>query len=385
MKNEKLRKLFFALFLIVISIKPGLTLYAFRDSFFSPGYSKHYEALKAEYYSSQYVKKNKPGIIPDEALESFAGGAFLKGLNPILIIHDQPPLGRYIIALSILLFDNQNTVIIFVLSFAVLGVFFIAKLILKRTPFALLPIGIFMNEPLFLNKLKYTPLLEPIQLPFIIFALYFFIKGTISKNYTKWFILTSVMLGFVISIRFFILGLFLTGAMVTYFLLKKQFNRRFLSFTLTLPLSLIVLLVSYTRTIQSGDSIIHVFGIQKYIYYYHKSQLVLPFSFWDLLLLNRWHTWWGIKAILSDNQWNVIWPISTFITLFFLLLSILKRISISKSEKVILIWIICYCLFLSLGGTSTRYFIPLLPFLYIISTDFLLRIMRKIIYFYHQK
>ena len=377
-KKRKIYRVIFSIILILLLFRPALALYSEKDIFISKGYSKIHNYLESSYYSSQYVQKENPGIMPDQTLESFAGGAFLKGMNPILIIHDQPPLGRYILSLSILLFDNPNTIMVLLLFLSGLGVFLIARLILQNALLAVLPFGIFINEPLFLSKFYYSPLLEPIQLPFIIFALYFFIQGIIKKNYAKWFILTSLMLGFVISIRFFILGAFLVLAMFTYFLIRKKIDRRFIVFVLYLPISILVLIVSYTRTIQLGSSVFNIFGIQKYIFYYHKAQLYMPFSFWDLLLFNRWHTWWGTRAVTSDSQWIIVWPISALFTLVFSILGIIKKIAVSEPEKVIVIWIVIYSLFLSLGETSTRYFPPLLPFIYIIATSFLKKIYEKI-------
>ena len=377
-KKRKIYRVIFSIILILLLFRPALALYSQKDIFISKGYSKIHNYLESSYYSSQYVQKENPGIMPDQTLESFAGGAFLKGMNPILIIHDQPPLGRYILSLSILLFDNPNTIMVLLLFLSGLGVFLIARLILQNALLAVLPFGIFINEPLFLSKFYYSPLLEPIQLPFIIFALYFFIQGIIKKNYAKWFILTSLMLGFVISIRFFILGAFLVLAMFTYFLIRKKIDRRFIVFVLYLPISILVLIVSYTRTIQLGSSVFNIFGIQKYIFYYHKAQLYMPFSFWDLLLFNRWHTWWGTRAVTSDSQWIIVWPISALFTLVFSILGIIKKIAVSEPEKVIVIWIVIYSLFLSLGETSTRYFPPLLPFIYIIATSFLKKIYEKI-------
>ncbi|MBI2028377.1 MAG: glycosyltransferase family 39 protein [Candidatus Levybacteria bacterium] len=361
------------LFLVTIS-QPLYILFQNKEAFFAKGYMDLYEQYHNLYNSSQYVQKENPGIIPDEALEAFAAGTFLKGLNPILIVHDQPPLGRYILSLSILLFDNVNTIIVLLFFLSGMGVFLIARLILHNTLLSFVPLAIFINEPLFVNKFYYSPLLEPIQLPFIIFAIYFFMQGIIKKNYFKWFIYTSVMLGFVISIRFFILGVLLVFTMVLYFLIKKKFDKKFALFILSLPIAAIILLVSYTRTIQLGSSILQIFGIQKYIFYYHRAQLSLPFSFWDLLFFNRWHTWWGERTIISDPQWIFIWPFSAFLALFFSLLGFFRKISVSEPEKVIVIWIIVYSLFLSLGETSTRYFPPLLPFVYIIATSFLVKI-----------
>lgn len=369
---------FLGIFFSITLIQPLSILYKEKETFFFKGYANQYESFKKAYYTSQYIQKKDPGIIPDQTLESFAGGVFLKGINPISIIHDQPPLGRYILSLSILIFDNPNTIMVLLSFLSGLGVFLIGKLIIKNTLLLLIPLAIFINEPLFLNKFYNSPLLEPIQLPFIIFSLYFFTLGIIKKRYLKWFILSSIMLGFVISIRFFVLGIVLILSMVSFFLIKKKFDKKFIIFFLTLPITLIILLLSYTKTIQSGSSILHILGIQKYIYDYHRIQISLPFSFWDLILFNRWHTWWGAKEIVSDEHWILLWPISIILNAFFVFLGIIKKISISAEEIIIILWIIFYCVFLSVGDTSTRYFAPLLPFTYIVSISFLKKIYEKI-------
>lgn len=370
--NSKIYTILCFILLCLIFIRPGLMVFNQRNSLVG-GYAKRYESLRTTYYSSQYVKKDKPAIITDGALEAFAGGAFIKGLNPILIVHDQPPLGRYITGLSILIFDNANTGISILLFFSALGIFFIAKEVTKNTLFSLIPVAIFVNEPLFIGKLQLGPLLEPTQLPFIVFSLYFFMRGVSSKNYVTWFILTSLMIGFVISIRFFILGLVLASSMAAYLIVSRMIKKT-VFFLVSLLLSILVLIFSYTRTILDGYGAFHVFGIQKYIFVYHQSQFVLPFTFWDLLFFNRWHTWWGDRSISSDVNWIVLWPLASLIIIFFSLLVLVKKAKFLESEKILLLWVIFYSVSLSAGISTTRYFLPLVPFLYILSVSFLMRL-----------
>lgn len=370
------KKLLLGLLLCVFFIRPFFVFYEHRDNFFSKGYESRYEDLKAMYYSSQYAKKQKPAIIPDETLEAFAAGAFLKGMNPILIVHDQPPLGRYITAFSIYLFDNPNTIIFGLLILSLIGIYLIAYEVLRSAVLSVVPLGLFANESLFLNKFHYIPLLEPIQLPFIIFALYFFIRGVKSKKNLRWFLLTSLMLGFVISIRFFVLGGVIVSVMLFYLFVFQRDRKTLFLFLLSLPVALLVLIASYTRTIQLGYSIFNVFSIQKYILTYHKSKFVLPFTFWDLLFFNRWHTWWGNYAISFDPEWTILWPLFTILSFLSIIFSFLKKIKLGSAEKIILLWIIAYSIMLSAGYTSTRYFLPLTPFLYIMGISFLYRAFR---------
>lgn len=371
------QKLLIAILFFALVARPLFSIYQQQEKFFARGYSAHYQEYKQAYESSQYVKKNNPGIIPDQTLESYAGGAFLKGVNPIHIIHDQPPLGRYLIALSILVFDNQNTIIVIMAFLSVIGLLLIAYTTLKNIALSLLAVSIFTNEPLFLEKLVSTPLLEPIQLTFIIFSIYFFMKGVLSKTPLIWFLCTSLMLGGVIGIRFFILGVVLIACMCLYFFINRVFNKYFLQFLLSLPLALVVLFVSYFKTIQEGYSLLQIVGVQKYIFLYHKSKFILPFTFWDLLMFNRWHTWWGDWGIASDPNWIIVWPIVTVLTVIYLIFVILKRYTLSKPEIILYLWVGIYTLMLSMGYTSTRYFLPFLPFLYILAIMFLKQIISK--------
>lgn len=374
-------KLLLCIILFVITFtRPAILVYERREAFLSRGFMAQFKSYEKAYYSSQYMNKINPGPIPDETFESFVGGAFLKGRNPILIVHEHPPLGRYIIALSIWLFDNPRTIIVPLMFFSFLGLFLISKIILKSTLLAFFPLIVFANEPLVMSKLSFAPQLEPIQLPFIIFAIYFFIKGvTTNKQYVHWFVATSIMLGFVISIRFFVLGAAIVFGMMLYFLITRTFDKKAIAFIITLPLSLAVLVLSYTKTIIDGYSIIQVFGIQKYILFYHKSQLINPFSFWDLILFNRWHTWWGDMRIISDSTWHIGWPVSVVLTICFLVFIVRKKMILQKAEIIIFFMVFSYVLLLNFGMATTRYFLPLLPFLYILSFDFIFRILKRYI------
>lgn len=364
--SERLRMVAILILLLSVLVQPGILIFNNSQKFFSQSYDKRYEDLQSAYGNSQYAKKNSD-FIPDETFEAFAGGFFLKGNNPILIVHDHPPLGRYIVSLSILAFNNEHVIILFLLGFAIFGLFLIGRKVFGNALTALIPISFFVNEPLFLNKIRTSPLPEPIQLPFIIFAVYFFIKAITEKNDKKWFILTALMIGFVISTRFFPLGVVLTASFGAILVFKKELRKKIMKFLIFLPISIIVLILSYTRTIIDSGSVFQIFSIQKYILAYHQSKFTEMFSFWDLLLFNRWHTWWGNRAVLSDPHWKFLWPVSTILTGIVGIFALLKKIEVTLPALVVLSWILFYSAMLSLGYTSTRYFLFLLPFLYIMA------------------
>ena len=372
--HSAFRHILIAILLIAIFFQSFFTVWQNREKFFARGYEQSYESLREMYYSSQYVKKVNPGIIPDEYFEAFAGGAFLKGMNPILIVHDHPPLGRYIVSVSILLFDNQHIIMLPLLAFSLLGVYLITRLVVSNSLVALAPVAIFANEPLFINKLIYTPLPEPILLPFIIFTFYFFLKGSNNKTYLRWYIASAIMLGCVISIRFFILGAVISFVLFLSLVIKDRDYKRIFTYLATIPLAGCVLLFSYTRTMLDGYSPLQIAGVQRYILDYHKSKFILPFTYWDLLFFNRWHTWWGARSVIPDENWVIFWPVSATITFVSGMLGAIGKIKLSVYELALLLWVVIYSIVLSTGYTSTRYFLPIVPFFYILVTSFLFRL-----------
>jgi hypothetical protein len=371
-------KIIFTVLLVLILIQPVLLILRSQDLFFSRTYHSRFNDLKKLYYSSQYMIKKNPAIIPDQTLEAFAAGAFIKGMNPILIVHDQPPLGRYITGLSIIFFDNENTITIFLFFSSLFGIFLVSRQIFKNAAYALLPVLIFANEPLMRLRLIYMPLLESVQLPFIIFSIYFFMRmiggakrSGLGQIY-KWGIIVSVTLGFIISIRYFVLGGALLLSYLLFFVIKRRYKEA-LCFISVLPLSLVVLAFSYTRTIVESHSIIKPFSVQKYIFTYQSSKFIEIGTVWDLLFFNRWHTWWGDRSISPDPNWILVWPVSTILAMTLGIGGIFKKIKLSDRELVLFLWVCCYLVMLSVGYSSTRYFLPLLPFLYILAFSFIFR------------
>lgn len=360
----------------------GGTVIKEKDRYLSFDYWERFDRLKYIYENSQYVSKNpKMGWIPDEFLNAYAGGAYIKGVNPILINSDTPPLGRYLIGFSALVFGNENLIILLCGFLTLILMYVLSNQIFLNTTLALLPPALFSFEKIFKNQLIYVPLLDIIQLPFLLFAFIIFNKALNStdKRQLVFLVLANISIGCFMATKFFITGATIIGSMFLLVLLKRKWNL-FIKSLLISPISILTLLLSYIRVFNFNYSLREFLGIQKYVYVYHQSQLILSFTVWPLILLNKWYVWYGDKPVISDAQWMITWPIIQIFTLCTIILYIFKKIQHRKEIEVVMVWSILYILFLSIGTATTRYFVIYIPILYIISLYGIVGIGKKYIF-----
>lgn len=365
MINEKLlRYLLFFILLGVTCFNIISVLISQKEKYLYHNYWQGFPSLKQIYLDSQYINKHPKGWIPDEAVNSYAAGAYIKGIQPQLIAPDTPPLGRYLIGLSALAFGNPNIITIFSATLSLLGLYLVANQIFKNKLLAMIPLVGITSEPILKNQLIYTPLLDIIQLVFLVFSFYFFNKAIVRKNSLLYFVLTAAAIGCFIATKFFITGITIVAAMLIVLLVHKQI-KRFTLFLFSLVIAPFILFLSYATALFHGYSFRSFIGIQKWIFLYHKSQLILPFSIWPLLFLNKWFVWFGNKPVISDAQWAITWPILMTMSVITIVLYFLRKIQHTKEIEVLFAWIITYILFFSFGQISSRYLVIYIPILYI--------------------
>ena len=364
LRKAKILFLVLAFFLILYNLSSAV--FITKSKYLSFDYWHNFPSLKSVYLRSQYVSKHPTAIIPDETVNSYAAGAYIKGVSPVLIAADTPPLGRYLIGLSALVFNNENVVTLFFSIFALYLMYKISSKIFSSKQLAIIPPLLFSFEPIFKNQIIYSPLLDMFQLVFLLGAFYFFNQGLSSKKILLSFITANVFLGLFISTKFFITGITIILAWALVLVLRKEKERLKILIT-TLPISVFILLLSYIRLFAYHYTFKSFLGVQKYVFLYHKSQLILPLSIWPLLIFNRWYVWFGNKPVISDPQWMLSWPLLTIISLITIIIYILGKIPKNNNAEVLMSWVVFYVLFFSFGQISSRYFVILIPVLYIIS------------------
>lgn len=357
----KKNKIILAVFFICIPIfSLGKIVFDPRQHYFERYYTEEtYKQLEKLYNGSQYRLKNPTSIIADEIVFRYASGAYIRGVDPILVNSEITPLGKYIVGLSYLWFQTESVVMLISTFLSLFALWLLGRQILGNV-FALLPVALFSLEPLFRNQLFITPLMDIIQLPFILLSLYAFIR--------KKFFWSAVFLGFTAATKSVVPAILLIFTFVIFSLRSTKSIR----FVFWLPVSFFILLLSYLRTFLNGYNFWDFLGFQKWILFYQQSKLIFPLSFWKLMFFNQWQTWWGDMAILKAEDWRLTWPV--LVTVPFILI---LRKKMPDPLFLLVGWVLVYEIFLSFGVIVTRFLLPLLPILYILSVQTVRELVRK--------
>lgn len=361
-----LQKILPIFFILIIFVNLLSVLIPNRGKYLTFDYGKRFNGLEEVYNNSQYVKQNVKNWIPDDTVYAYVGGVYLKGISPILLNPEVPPLGKYLIGLSIALFNNENIVNLLSGLMALLMLYLIGRQIYRKKLTAFLPVVFITADPLIKNQFATTPLLDLMQMTFLLSAFYFYNLGLTRKKSLTPFVIAGIFAGAFISTKFFITGATIFASFLTVPLLLKTWSK-FKESLVILPVSFAVLVLSYFKYFLLGYNLREFLGVQKWIYLYHKSKLLYPLSVWPLLFFNKWYVWWGDKPIISDPQWTLFWPISTVLSLLTIILYLFHKIDRKKELLVIMIWVIYYSVFSSLGQISARYFVIYFPPLYLLS------------------
>lgn len=326
----------------------------------------NFKSLEKVYLASQYVSTDPSGWIPDEAIYSYAAGAYLQGANPILVDPSQPPLGKYILAFFIHFFNREKLAVLVFGFLAVFLFFLLAKMVLGDSLWALWAVFLLIMERLFVEQFIYVPLLDIFQLTFIFLAVIFFIKALANPRF---FFGASLALGLVAATKFWVTALVIFLSWLFFLIFIDRDKKKIGWFLASLPIGFLPWAGSYWRFFQEGGSLRGFFGVQKWILAYHGHKVSSPFSVWRLIFFNQWPTWWGEKKVIPSPQWQISWPISVFGALLVSLGYFLKKKPFWGDFRVgvIITWILLYLLFLSVAQISPRYLIPLLPFAHLVS------------------
>lgn len=344
---------------LIIFAQATLVIF-FERSYFLTRYDVPY--WKDRYEHSQYQLPLSKRIIGDDGLFAYAGYRLIKGDNPFSINVDKPPVGKYLIGFSILLFQNPAYYALF-LGIGSLYIFFlIAKFLLKNSSTALIATTILFLDPLFLTQF-WKAWLDIAQLFFLLVNFFLILKITDSnkKQRLLFILLAGLALGLFIETKPPILFPIIF-ILETIFLLSKKFKKGYLFFILGIITGV---LTPYIVYFQLGFGLIDLVKVHKYMTsIYLKSQLIVhKDAIWQTLFFGRFpEVTTGSPTVVSE--WSVLWPIIAIcaiaMSIFFLF-----RQNTSIVFKGLAIFLVVTLFIYTLIPSYPRYLVIILPFFYL--------------------
>lgn len=346
-----MRKIILPLLLLIFSIHLLMRIASYSSGYLVKFDQKYWEM---RYNTSQWVIPNSKNSIGDDGLYAYAGYKFVfEGMNPILNSAEVPPLGKYLIGVTIFIFHNQN-IFGLITGLIALGLFYLLNLqIFKNKTIAFLPVFLFSFDMVFWEQLQ-ANYLDLLYLSFLLLAFYF----TIKQKY----LFASIAVGCLAATKFPPTSIFVAICMLAYtFSQNRKDIKKLLLSLIAWP---VVFVITFFRFFMLGNGLIAFLKVLKYFLNYYttgaKSQNHL--MVFEMITIGRWPTWWdGVKQI---SEWNLLWPISflgSFSSVFFI--KKMKKSPIS----LIVFWVLAYFAFLLVVPVAPRYLLLFIPFLYNIA------------------
>jgi len=244
--------------LILLFIQVGLVIYAKRGAFLKK-YDPNY--WQDRFGHSQWTLPISRRDIGDDGIYSFGGYRLIHGESIENTNTNKPPVGIYLIGLSISFFQNPLYFAAITGLFTLITFFFLAKLILKTTINGLLATLLLSLNPLFFVQTTIV-LLDLLQTLWLLLNVLFFSLTEKTKKGQVWLIFTAgVTLGLLTETKPPIYVPVILLFEVAYLIFKKQYKLIFIFGSGFL----IAIVLPYFRYFQTGHSLIDYLRLHKYM------------------------------------------------------------------------------------------------------------------------
>lgn len=314
------------------------------------------------YSQSQYVigERSKGGI-GDDGLYAFAGYYYLFQKGDISSVNfEHPPLGKYLIGLSILLFGNENIINIIYFLFLLLLTYKLSQILLSNRILSVLSVGILSLDPLFLDNLVRSLLDLPFTL-FFVGGLYFFLLGLKKSGFLY---LSFIFWGAAFSTRFFpamvLIYLYMLLVILIY---KRRSLAEYLKASFLLPA---VYLVSHISFFVYHPSLIQFLRHKKWMLAWFTGTPVILGNIWRNIFTGTYLD--STKKLAVNNLWTPV--ISSVVVLAVIIFR--KNIFDKQKQNLLIIYglSIIYLLYLTvLTGGLQKFLMPIYPILIILAVS----------------
>ncbi len=349
-----------AWWLILIIIIARLSSFLVSNqNFFTRKFDLPY--LSDVYSKSQYVVgAASQGGIGDDGLYSFAGYYYVFQRGDVSAVDfTHPPLGKYLIGLSILLFQNENIINIIYFSILLLTTYKIGKMILKNSLLSLIAIAILSFDPLFLDHLLRSLLDLPFTL-FFMLAVYFFLLGL---NKSKYYYLSMLFWGMSFSTRFFpSLVIIYAYLFLTIFFYKRKNLPVFLAASLFIPLVYIIAHISF---FVYHPSIIEFLRHKKWMVAWFTGSVRIFGNIWRNIFSGYYLN--PTYKLIKNEHWSILVPF----VMVFSLIPVTKFINKKHMTVLVLYGLsVLYLVYVTiLTDGNEKFIMPIYPILCVLAVN----------------
>ena len=355
-----MKKILWWLLFTGLIIKLGSFIYFQKELFLKPFDPIHVGKV---YSQSQYVIGNaSKGGIGDDWLYAFAGYYYLfQGGDVSSVNFEHPPLGKYLIGLSILFFGNENVINVFYFAFLLFLTYKISRLLSNNSLLALLSVTVLSYDPLFLDNLPRSMLDLPFTL-FFIGGVYFFLKGLENANN---YYFSFIFWGMAFSTRFFpVLVIVCAYMFLIVLILQKKQIKLFIFASLIVPL---IYLLSHTSFFIYHPSLIEFLRHKKWMLVWFTGTPVLIGNIWRVIFTGYYLD--STKVLARESHWVPIIPLVVVLGITFFRKKMLK---LKKYHNLAIIYglSMMYLIYLTvLSGGIQKFMMPVYPLLIILAVD----------------
>lgn len=359
-----------------------LTLFPHRDLYLERFEPKSFEKM---YLQSQWVISGSKNLISDESLYAYAGYRYIRGLNPILLNPEMPPLGKYLIGVSILLFSNQNIATLLMAIFSLVLLFFIVYLTTTSPIAASMAVLLSATHTSFIEQLLHTPQLDIFQLFFFLLFLLFFILFQ-KTNKLPYLIISGIVFGAFISIKFFLPYFFILNfSVLIYFVFRKfSFKKILVQLSILNLIAIITFTATYAQYFVLGGTLRKFLGVQKWIVLFYLQSKIdmtkLIGNYLFLIFFNKWKFWFETYSTYSYQYWTPLWPIIFTLGSFSgykLIRSVKKKENHFHLVFILISFLLIYNIFLLATPIYPRYLLLLFMVMNILISIYFSKMLTK--------
>jgi hypothetical protein len=347
---------------LVIAMVAAWRLYQFDLAVHQFDYG---ERLYQDYQNSAYFKGDRTTVILSDAQVNAVRGYQLVELGADLeqMLPGHPPFASWLFGLSGRYLGSP----LFASLAAVLiaAVFFYLTLKHLLSPLAAqLGLLLFLLEPLLTEQME-TTMLDIFLLALAWLGFYTYLRWSESRG-VAWLLAGQFALGLALATKFWPAIFPLVLALYLATVASGRFDR-FKVHTLALALVGLGFTVGHWQYFLFHPSLGAFISYQRYlISWWAGSPQVPAGQVWDLILANRWHTWWGDREVVATATWWLVWPASIVLAVAGLA-RLIKTKKLEAPWLALIFWSSSTLLMFSFSATYPRHLLVILPGLYLLG------------------